>query len=157
MWCIPPDADWVIGAGLFTSAVDGVGLRSMKAPGTAFDDALLGKDPQPDHMSRFVHTLDDNGGVHINSGIPNRAFVLAARAVGGTSAEGAGRIWYAALTSGLDRDFRRPCAGAGCDPTALGYCPRLPCARTFGCQRFLTSRSMRSRSSRRGRLSPPLT
>ncbi|MEX5295394.1 M4 family metallopeptidase [Kocuria sp. CPCC 205268] len=91
------DADWVIGAGLFTSAVDGVGLRSMKAPGTAFDDALLGKDPQPDHMSRFVHTLDDNGGVHINSGIPNRAFCLAAIALGGFSWDRAGRIWYAAM------------------------------------------------------------
>jgi hypothetical protein len=59
-------------------------------------------------MDDFIETVDDNGGVHLNSGIPNRAFVLAARAVGGTSAEGAGRIWYAALTSGdvaSDADF----------------------------------------------------
>jgi Zn-dependent metalloprotease len=27
-------ADWIIGAGLFTSNVNGVGIRSMKAPGT---------------------------------------------------------------------------------------------------------------------------
>ena len=46
-------------------------------------------------------TTEDNGGVHINSGIPNRAFVLAAKAIGGDSWSGAGRIWYAALTSGL--------------------------------------------------------
>ena len=53
-------------------------LRSMKAPGTAYDDPVLGKDPQPAHMRNFVHTNQDNGGVHINSGIPNRAFYLAA-------------------------------------------------------------------------------
>ena len=84
------------------------GLRDMENPGTAYDDPALGKDPQPAHMDDFVRTRDDNGGVHINSGIPNRAFVLAARAIGGTSAEGAGRIWYAALTSGdvgTDADF----------------------------------------------------
>ncbi|WP_396410889.1 M4 family metallopeptidase [Kocuria kalidii] len=100
------DADWVIGAGLFTSAVNGVGLRSMKAPGTAFDDAVLGKDPQPDHMSRFVHTLDDNGGVHINSGIPNRAFYLAATGLGGFSWDKAGRIWYAAMRDPELRSLR---------------------------------------------------
>jgi hypothetical protein len=45
--------------------------------------------------------------VHTNSGIPNKAFHLAATGIGGTSWDGAGRIWYAALTSGLraDTDF----------------------------------------------------
>jgi Zn-dependent metalloprotease len=28
---------------------------------------------QPAHMRDFVHTTADNGGVHINSGIPNKA------------------------------------------------------------------------------------
>ena len=58
-------------------------------------------------MADYVETTDDNGGVHINSGIPNRAFVLAAKAIGGDSWSGAGRIWYDALTSGLaaDSDF----------------------------------------------------
>ena len=72
-------ADWLIGAGLLTDKVEGTGgkpaaLRSMAAPGTAFDDDVLGKDPQPDHMDKFVETTQDNGGVHINSGIPNKAF-----------------------------------------------------------------------------------
>ena len=31
-------ADWLIGAGLFTKKVKGVALRSMKEPGTAYDD-----------------------------------------------------------------------------------------------------------------------
>jgi hypothetical protein len=101
------DADWLVGEGIFLPGVKGTALRSMKAPGTAYDDPTLGKDPQVGSMADYVQTSDDNGGVHINSGIPNRAFQLAATAIGGSSAEGAGRIWYAALTSGIgaDTDF----------------------------------------------------
>jgi Zn-dependent metalloprotease len=40
----------------------------MKEPGSAFEG-----DRQPAHMSDYVNTIDDNGGVHINSGIPNKA------------------------------------------------------------------------------------
>ncbi|HEX7634760.1 MAG TPA: M4 family metallopeptidase [Noviherbaspirillum sp.] len=87
-------ADWLIGAGLLTNKVHGVALRSMKAPGTAFDDKLLGKDPQPAHMKDFSVTFEDNGGVHINSGIPNHAFYLVATRLGGYAWEKAGRIWY---------------------------------------------------------------
>jgi Zn-dependent metalloprotease len=65
-------ADWLIGEGLLAAGVNGVALRSMKDPGSAFDDPLLGKDPQPKHMDDFVHTFEDNGGEHINSGIPKR-------------------------------------------------------------------------------------
>ena len=72
-------------------------LRSMKAPGTAYDDPLLGKDPQPDHMSRYDHRTGDSGGVHINSGIPNRAFYLAAIAIGGNAWDMAGNIWFQTL------------------------------------------------------------
>ena len=50
------DASWLIGAGLFTDQVQGVALRSMKAPGTAYDDDVLGKDPQPADMSGYVTT-----------------------------------------------------------------------------------------------------
>ena len=91
-------ADWLIGEGLFTAAVTGVALRSMAAPGTAYDDDVLGKDPQPAHMDDFVVTAGDNGGVHINSGIPNHAFYLLATALGGYAWERAGKIWYAACT-----------------------------------------------------------
>jgi hypothetical protein len=90
-------ADWLIGAGLFTSNVNGVGLRSMKDPGTAYNDPKLGKDPQPADMAHYVNTTSDNGGVHINSGIPNRAFFLAAVALGGYAWEKAGHIWYRTL------------------------------------------------------------
>ncbi|MBC6461634.1 M4 family metallopeptidase [Actinomadura sp. HBU206391] len=93
-------ADWIIGEGLLAPGVNGVGLRSMKEPGTAYDDPNLGKDPQPGHMNDYVETYRDNGGVHINSGIPNRAFYLAATELGGRAWERAGRIWYDTLTGG---------------------------------------------------------
>jgi Zn-dependent metalloprotease len=91
------EADWLIGAELFGPAVQARGLRSMQQPGSAYDDPLLGKDPQPGHMDGFVATRYDNGGVHINSGIPNRAFYLAATQLGGYAWERAGRIWYETL------------------------------------------------------------
>lgn len=96
-------ADWLIGAHLLASGINGVALRSMKAPGTAYNDAKLGgKDPQPDHMSKYVNTSSDNGGVHTNSGIPNKAFYLVATGLGGNSWDRAGPIWYKTLTgSGL--------------------------------------------------------
>jgi Zn-dependent metalloprotease len=90
-------ADWLIGAGLFTAAVQGVALRSMKEPGTAYNDPVLGKDPQPAHMRNYVHTSQDNGGVHINSGIPNHAFYLIATQLGGFAWDKAGHIWYETL------------------------------------------------------------
>jgi Thermolysin metallopeptidase, alpha-helical domain/Thermolysin metallopeptidase, catalytic domain len=93
------DADWVLGASLFSPAVKATGLRSLAAPGTAYDDPRLGKDPQPDHMRGYVETETDEGGVHINCGIPSHAFYLLATALGGPAWERAGRIWYDALTS----------------------------------------------------------
>ena len=93
-------ADWLIGAKLFTPKIHGVALRSMKAPGTAYDDPLLGKDPQPADMAHFVHTYSDNGGVHTNSGIPNHAFYLLAMALGGNAWDKAGQIWYETILDG---------------------------------------------------------
>ena len=94
-------ADWIIGAGLLTSNVNGVGIRSMKAPGTAYNDPVLGKDPQPAHMKDYVNTVSDNGGVHINSGIPNHAFYVTALELGGYAWEKAGQIWYVTLRDKL--------------------------------------------------------
>jgi len=90
-------ADWLIGAGILAKGMHGVALRSMKAPGTAYDDPKLGKDPQPADMAHYVKTNEDNGGVHTNSGIPNHAFFLAATAIGGNSWLKAGQIWYDTL------------------------------------------------------------
>ncbi|RUQ86526.1 M4 family peptidase [Labedella gwakjiensis] len=94
------EASWLIGVGLFTDEVEGDAIRSMSDPGSAYDDDVLGKDPQPGHMRDYIDTVEDNGGVHLNSGIPNKAFHLAATGIGGFAWERAGRIWYHALTEG---------------------------------------------------------
>ena len=100
------EADWLIGDEVWTPGIQGDALRSMKAPGTAYDDPLLGKDPQPAHDGRATSRRnEDNGGVHINSGIPNHAFYTVATALGGRSWEAAGPIWYEAL--------RDPALGTG--------------------------------------------
>jgi Zn-dependent metalloprotease len=101
------NADWLVGAGLFLPkvGVNRAALRSMKAPGTAYDDpATIGKDPQPADMNHYVNLPDtpggDFGGVHINSGIPNKAFYEASIGFGGHSWEKAGKVWYQVLTGG---------------------------------------------------------
>ncbi|MEU6238599.1 M4 family metallopeptidase [Kitasatospora sp. NPDC047058] len=101
-------ADWLIGSGLLGPDVHGTALRSLKAPGTAYDDPQMGKDPQPATMDDYVRTSRDNGGVHINSGIPNHAFYQLATALGGNAWERPGRIWYSTLIGGelaADADF----------------------------------------------------
>jgi Zn-dependent metalloprotease len=95
------EADWLIGAGIMVPAPKRRALRDMANPGTAYDDPKLGKDSQPGHMKDYVQTDLDSGGVHTNSGIPNRAFALAAKAIGGHSWEKTGKIWYVTLTQRL--------------------------------------------------------
>ena len=115
-------SDWLIGAGIFTSAVHASAVRSMKAPGSAYDDKIAGKDPQPAHMKDYRKMTADNGGVHVNSGIPNRAFYLAATALGGKAWLVAGRIWYDALTTLLKPSATfRDCAHAISDAAAKRY------------------------------------
>ena len=103
-------ASWLVGAGLFTDQVTGTAIRSLKAPGTAYDDDVLGKDPQPATMDGYVSTSADNGGVHINSGIPNRAFYLAAATLGNFAWERAGQIWYDTIS---EQDLPMDCTFAG--------------------------------------------
>ncbi|KAK6840284.1 thermolysin metallopeptidase- alpha-helical domain-containing protein [Apiospora arundinis] len=92
-------ADWLIGEGCLLPDVKGVALRSMKNPGTAYNDPRFGKDPQPDNFAQYKQTSQDNGGVHLYSGIPNRAFYLASVDFGGYSWEKAGRIWWETMNS----------------------------------------------------------
>jgi Zn-dependent metalloprotease len=98
------EASWLVGEGLFTAEVEGTAIRSMKKPGTAYNDDVLGKDPQPAHMDDYIETTQDNGGVHLNSGIPNRAFYLVAQSLGGFAWEKAGHIWYDTLLTDLADD-----------------------------------------------------
>jgi Zn-dependent metalloprotease len=91
-------ASWIIGAEVLVPAATRRGIRDMENPGTAFvNDPDFGTDPQPAHMSKLYTGPRDRGGVHINSGIPNRAFVLTAKALKGNAWDLAGRIWYDTL------------------------------------------------------------
>ena len=94
------EADWLIAAGLFMPGINAKALRSMREPGTAYDDPQIGRDLQVGSMADYVETDTDSGGVHINSGIPNRAFALAALDIGGYSWEKAGQVWYDTLVNG---------------------------------------------------------
>jgi len=80
-------ADWLIGADIVGPALKPA-LRSMKQPGKANSH-----DTQPADMDHYV----PGGDVHINSGIPNRAFYVVATTLGGHAWDAAGPIWYAAL------------------------------------------------------------
>jgi Zn-dependent metalloprotease len=110
----PSSANWSVGEGIFRKlSMKSMSLRSLSSPGTAYDDADFGKDPQPAHMNDFVELPNteegDWGGVHYNSGIPNKAFYLASVAIGKPSWEVAGRIWYVTLTERLrdNADFKK--------------------------------------------------
>ncbi|KAK3997909.1 protease PrtS [Cladorrhinum sp. PSN332] len=103
------NADWLIGEGCLLPGVKGVSLRSMKDPGSAYDDPRFGFDLQPGHTSKIPELMKkygnyirnkDYGGVHIFSGIPNKAFYLASVAFKGYSWEKAGQIWWKVLTGG---------------------------------------------------------
>lgn len=86
------NADWLIGDKIIGPEFNGIALRSMKNPGTAFEG-----DPQPDHMRNYknmpVTKAGDYGGVHINSGIPNKAFYLVSKEIG---TDNAAILWYTA-------------------------------------------------------------
>ena len=94
------EAEWLIGEETLAAGL-GKALRSLKDPG---DDEVAGR--QPASMSEYRDLPDDsdpandNGGVHINSGIPNHAFYLAATAIGGNAWEKAGKVWFQTLTGG---------------------------------------------------------
>ncbi len=106
-------ADWLIGEGLFTKNVKGRALRDMAKPGSAFDDPKIGKDQQTAHMDEYNTSPQDNFCVHINSGIPNRAFYNVAMLIGGNSWERAGLIWYKTLLTKLKpRSQFQDCANA---------------------------------------------
>jgi Zn-dependent metalloprotease len=87
-------ADWLIGGEIMGPDTTAKSLRTFKAEKAYENDPLLGTDPQPKHLKNKYNGTGDNGGVHINSGIPNHAFYLAAMEIGGKAWERTGRIWY---------------------------------------------------------------
>ncbi|MDX6564498.1 MAG: hypothetical protein QOE10_160 [Gaiellales bacterium] len=103
------EADWLIGEGVLAAGIRGSALRSLRAPGSAYDDPLIGADPQPSHVRYLVESGAD-AGVHVNAGIPSHAFYLASVKIGGHAWERSGRVWYETLcdaTLPRDADFAR--------------------------------------------------
>lgn len=94
------ESNWLIGENLFIDQINAPALRSMSAPGTAYALNNKNVDPQVGHMSQYrdLPMRIDNGGVHINSGIPNKAFHLLATSLGGYTWDVAGKIWIAAVS-----------------------------------------------------------
>lgn len=90
-------ADWLVGKDIMGPETKARGLRTFKAEKAYENDRLFGTDPQPKHVKDQYRGTNDNGGVHINSGIPNHAFYLFATALGGNAWERAGGVWYESL------------------------------------------------------------
>jgi len=95
--CLVDSTNWLIGEDIFTPNIPGDALRNMQNPHNGGTQG--GNTWQPAHMNEYV-TLPDNeandwGGVHINSGITNKAFYNVASVIGHFKA---GKIWYRALT-----------------------------------------------------------
>ncbi|MBK7477673.1 MAG: M4 family metallopeptidase [Haliscomenobacter sp.] len=77
-------------------------MRDMANPNNG-GKSLADRGWQPAHTGEQYTGDADNGGVHINSGIPNRAFYLFATAVGKETAE---QVYFYALTNLLTRTSR---------------------------------------------------
>jgi Zn-dependent metalloprotease len=118
-------ADWLIGKEILVAARTRQALRSMKAPGTAYqNDPYLGDDPQPAHYRDRYRGSGDNGGVHINSGIPNHAFYLAATDFGGYAWSAVGKVWYQVMLNLLPTSDFAECARQ-CRQVARAMAPKL--------------------------------
>jgi Zn-dependent metalloprotease len=103
------DANWLVGEDLVLPSQKGLAMRSIKDPGTAYnlEEFGAGFDKQVKKKDNMYHGREDYGGVHTNSGVPNRAFYLVAKGLSAKhSWEQAGQIWYAAL---IDRKMDREC------------------------------------------------
>jgi Zn-dependent metalloprotease len=92
-WHLKQDAksaDWLIGDTCMIGSFKGKAIRSMKNPA----DTTVVMMAQPDSMDKIYKGTSDNGGVHINSGIPNKAFYLVSLDIG---TQVAALIWFDAL------------------------------------------------------------
>jgi Zn-dependent metalloprotease len=90
-------AAWTIGAEIMGPGTTAKCLRTFKDEPAYQGDPILGDDPQPKHLKDKYTGSEDQGGVHINSGIPNHAFYLVAIELGGHAWDNAGMIWYKSM------------------------------------------------------------
>lgn len=115
--CSIDPEDWQIGEDVvLLSEYPSGALRDLSDPHNGTTNKNSGS-WQPKHVSEKYTGLEDNGGVHINSGIPNYAYYLFAQATQRSVAE---KIFYRALTMYLTRssqfiDLRIACLQAATD------------------------------------------
>lgn len=105
-------ADWVLGRGAIAwlkgkseeIKTDKRPLQSFEAPGTAYDDQEIGKDPQIAHLRYITRSNKDISVVHSYAGVSNKAFYETARRIGTDVAVG---IWIDSLNKyEATTDFR---------------------------------------------------
>lgn len=92
-WSVTEPRGWLVGAGIMAAAAQAKGftcLRDMAQPSAPH---CLSK--QPEQYSQVDPTAD----VHVNSGVPNKAFALFARSVGGQAWTSAIKVWYDTCTN----------------------------------------------------------
>lgn len=97
--------DWLLGETVVNPAFYPSGaLRSFIDPNQG-GTGLNSPGYQPKHMNDLYTGSQNNGGVHINSGIPNHAFYLFVMSMGGnnTAKQKAEQIYYRALSQYLTR------------------------------------------------------
>ncbi|MDI1234310.1 MAG: M4 family metallopeptidase [bacterium] len=98
--CMMDRADWKMGEDIVKPGFyAGGALRDIQDPHNG-GNSLSDNGYQPKKMSEYYSGTQDNGGVHINSGIPNYAFYLFATA---TTKEKAEQVYYRALTTYLTK------------------------------------------------------
>ncbi|MBP9056482.1 MAG: M4 family metallopeptidase, partial [Saprospiraceae bacterium] len=96
--------DWKIGEDVVkTSAFPSGALRSLEDPHNGASTNNFNAGWQPRHYDERYKGTEDNGGVHINSGIPNWAFFKFASAIGKDKAE---KVYYRALTTYLTKSSK---------------------------------------------------
>ncbi len=122
--CVMDSTNWTIGETVYTPGTPGDALRNLADPHNGHTQGE--QDWQPANMSEYVNLPNDpdhdHGGVHINSGIPNKAFYNVATAIGRSEA---GLIWYRALTTYLTNnsqfvDMRTSCLTSAADLFGAG-------------------------------------
>jgi len=94
-------SSWIVGENIFNPKINGKGIRSFSAPGSAYDDPKIGKDKQPAHYKDKYTGPEDQNGVHWNSGILNKIFYEYCVNTGKNSFDGPAQIWYDVLTTKL--------------------------------------------------------
>lgn len=116
---IADSVDWLLGEDIFTPSIPGDGLRSMEDPHNGYTSDH--PDWQPAHMNEYITLPNDpehdHGGVHINSGILNKAFYNVASVIGRSKG---GLIWYRSQTIYLTNnsqfsDLRTACLNSAKD------------------------------------------